>query len=209
MDNPEVIESMLMNGRLNTGRFAKFENAARAKYISCSMKINQREKAEYQQYIARQKAEEYRKWVTVQLDDRVSLDFPAQPKKEKDGSYAVWRYDMVPTASCIARVRDYTQEEINFTRDGRDSASMAARMEQLKTDILAEAEKSGDKLLSAKQGTIQGHTSIETVTDLGKYILYIKIILVGAKTYSLSFIGWKQQPQEAFRNQFLNSFKVK
>jgi hypothetical protein len=150
-------------------------------------------------------------WITVRLDDRVSVAFPAKPEEKEMSGNAVWVADSGPNARCMAMVLD-------FEKFGMDSATLAGEMgkdesfAQFKEGILGQIE--GATLISEKKTTTSGKMTFEYVIDMGKKDtaalnkMYNKNIFIGNKMYSFSFYEKDHLPQTAAREKFFNSFKL-
>lgn len=151
-------------------------------------------------------------WISVQLDERVNVSFPAKPEEKEMSGNAVWVADAGLNGRCMAMVLD-------FEKFGMDSAMLAGEMgkeesfAQFKEGILGQIE--GSTLISEKKTTTAGKMTFEYVIDMGKTDtaalnkMYNKNIFIGNKMYSLSFYEKNNNPQPAARNQFFNSFKLK
>jgi len=150
-------------------------------------------------------------WVSVKLDNRVSVHFPVKPEEKEMSGNDVWVADAGPNARCMAMVLD-------FEKFGMDSTMLAAEMgkeesfSQFKEGILGQIE--GSSLISEKKTTVAGKMCFEYVIDMGKTDtaalnkMYNKNVFIGNKMYSLSFYEKDAKPQVESRNKFFNSFKV-
>lgn len=151
-------------------------------------------------------------WVTVKLDEKVSLSFPAEPEKRDMQGNSVWVQDIDADARCMAMI-------VDFSKFGMDSAGLAAEMEKdasfadFRQGVLGQIENS--KLISEKKSKIKGKTCFEYVINMGKEndpaalnIMYSRNIFVGNKMYTLSFYEKNNKLREQDRNKFFNSFKL-
>ncbi|MET0392480.1 MAG: hypothetical protein ABW019_05035 [Chitinophagaceae bacterium] len=151
-------------------------------------------------------------WVTVQLDEKVSVSFPSAPQEKEMAGNQVWVQDIDKDARCMAMVLD-------FSKFGLDSAGLAEEMgkDQAFADfrggILGQIQ--GATLISEKKGKINGKIYFEYVINMGKNddkdalnIMYSRNIFVSNKMYTLSFYEKNNMPREKDRNKFYNSFKL-
>jgi len=151
-------------------------------------------------------------WVSVQLNNRVSVSFPTQPDEKEMSGNQVWVQDAGSDARCMVMMMD-------FNKFGMDSTMLSAEMqkeesfEQFQEGIIGQIE--GAKLISRKKTTTNGYLTFEYVIDMGKTdegalnIMYNKNVFVGAMMYSLSFYEKNKKPQAEVRNKFFNSLKIK
>lgn len=150
-------------------------------------------------------------WVTVKLDERVSVSFPSTPLTKEIGENNAWIQDIGKDARCMAMFMDFT----NF---GMDSAGVAAEMEKpeslanFRVGVLQEIANS--KLVSEKTIKVKGYTCFEYVIDMGKTdpealnMMYNRNIFIGSKMYTMNFFEKNNSSHEADRTKFFTSFKV-
>lgn len=150
-------------------------------------------------------------WVSLKLDNRVSVSFPSNPEERDSGGNPIWIADAGGDARCMALLVDYKKY-------GLDSAALTAEMEkesaleEFKVSMMREIE--GGKLISEKSTTTKGKLTFEFVVDMGKEdsnaynIMYSKTIFIGAKMYSLSFYEKSNKPQVELRKKFFSSFAI-
>jgi hypothetical protein len=151
-------------------------------------------------------------WLTVSLDEKVSVDFPSEPEKNEMSGNPVWVANPNADSRCMTMVLD-------FEKFGMDAEMVKAEMgkpesfEGFKTGILSQMK--GATIVEEKSTTIQGYTAFEFIVDMpakdtaGLGTMYNKNIFVGSKMYNLSFFEKKDKPQEENRNKFFNSLKIK
>lgn len=151
-------------------------------------------------------------WVTVKLDDRVTMSFPAQPEIKDMSGNPVWVQDIDKGARCMAMVLD-------FQKFGLDSAGLAAEMnreeamEEFKQGVMGQIP--GSTLISEKKGTIKGKTYFEYVINMGKTepealnIMYSRAIFVGSNMYTISFYEMTNKPRAEEREKYMSSFTLK
>lgn len=151
-------------------------------------------------------------WITVRLDERVTVSFPAKPEEKDMQGNAVWVQDVDQGARCMAMI-------VDFSKFGMDSAGLAAEMDKpesfdnFRQGVLGQI--AGSTLISEKKGTVNGKIYFEYVIDMGKRdqpdalnIMYSRNIFAGSKMYTLSFFEKTNLPREQERKQFLTSFKA-
>ena len=150
-------------------------------------------------------------WLTMSLDDKVSVDFPSKPKETEMSGNPVMIADVDKDSRCMSMVMD-------FKSLGMDSTQLAEEMKkpeslgQFKEGILGQIP--GSSLISEKRTTTMGYTSFEFVIDMGRNdtsvlnIMHNRNIFVGSKMYSLSFYEKTGKPQETNRKRFFNSLKI-
>ncbi|MET0634498.1 MAG: hypothetical protein ABWZ25_00640 [Chitinophagaceae bacterium] len=150
-------------------------------------------------------------WVTVKLDDRATVSFPAEPESRDLSGNIVRVKDVDKDARCMAMT-------VDFTQFGMDSAGLAKEMEneqsleQFREGALGQI--AGSTLISERRGITNGKTYFEYVINMGKTdpealnIMYSRNIFAGSKMYTLSFYEKDKRPREEDRNKFLNSFKL-
>jgi hypothetical protein len=150
-------------------------------------------------------------WITVKLDDRVTVEFPSAPEEKDMSGNQVWSGDINNDAKAMAMVMD-------FGKFGMDSAMLATEMEkdeafqQFKDGILGQIQ--GSTIMSEKRTKVNGRHVFEYVINMGKpdttlTIMHNRNYFVGAKMYTLSFYEKGSKPQPDVRNKFFNSLKVK
>jgi hypothetical protein len=150
-------------------------------------------------------------WVSLKLDNRVSVSFPSNPEERDSGGNPMWIADAGGNARCMALLVDYKKY-------GMDSAALTAEMEkesaleEFKVAMMSKIE--GGKLISENSTTTKGKLTFEFVVDMGKEdsnaynIMYSKTIFIGAKMYSLSFYEKNNKSQVELRKKFFNSFAL-
>lgn len=151
-------------------------------------------------------------WVKVDLDNRVSINFPSAPKQMDSGGNPMWVQDVDKNSRCMAVI-------IDFNNYGLDSISLAAEMEkeealeQFKTGMLGQIP--GATIISENITTTQGKKTFELLIDMGAKDtsqlnrMYSKSIIAGTKMYSLSFFEKENAPQKEMREKYFNSIKIK
>ena len=151
-------------------------------------------------------------WVTVSIDNRVSIDFPVKPEQKEMSGNPVWTSDANSNSRCMAMI-------IDFKNFGMDSAQVAAEMskpeayEDFKNGVLGQIE--GSSIISEKITTTSGYKTFEYIINMGKKdtsslnIMHNKNIFVGAKLYTMNFLEKNGKPQEQMRNQYFRSIKIK
>lgn len=150
-------------------------------------------------------------WVTTKLDDRASIDFPAQIESQDLGGNPMWLHQINNEARCMVMIMD-------FSKMGMDSATLADEMAkpesfaQFREGVVGEI--AGSSVLSEKNTSFNGHKAFEFLIDMGKDSsklnrMYNKNIFIGTKMYSISFFEKEGKPQAELRNKFFNSFKAK
>lgn len=151
-------------------------------------------------------------WITVKIDNRVTVSFPATPEEKEMSGNQVWVQDVDKDGRCMAMLLD-------FSKFGMDSATLASEMskdasfDDFRQGILGQIE--GSTLISEKKTKVQGKLCFEYVINMGKdgqadalNIMYSKNIFVGNKMYTLSFYEKNNKPREADRTRFFNSFRL-
>jgi len=150
-------------------------------------------------------------WVTVKLDDHVSIDFPSPPQNSSYQGNTVWVQDMDSVARCMALV-------VDLGKFGMDSAQMAIEMEkpenfeQFRESMMG--KMAGAKMISEKKTLTHGLTTYEFVVNMEKVNdgtmtrMFSRNIFYGTKMFSLSFYEKKAGPQEALKDKFINSFRL-
>lgn len=151
-------------------------------------------------------------WVTVSLDNRVSVDFPVQPEQGDQSGNPTWVASVNSNGRCMTMIVDFK----NF---GMDSAQLATEMtnpqfsEDFKGGVLGQLP--GASIISEKKNPTLGYKTLEYLIDMGKKdtsvfnIMYNKNIFVGSKMYTLTFFEKTGKPQDKARDQFFNSIKIK
>lgn len=148
-------------------------------------------------------------WITVKLDEQVSIHFPEQPKVKDSNGNPLWAADVDSTARCVAMI-------IDFEKMGLDSATLYAELnkegmfEQFRNGFMGKLE--GATLVSEKQSTAEGRYVFDFTVDLEKKLsgfnrLYNRNIFIGTKMYSLTFYEIKGKPRDAWRNKYFNSIR--
>jgi len=150
--------------------------------------------------------------VRVELDDRVSVEFPETPEEKTMNGNQVWVSDVGSDARCMVMVLD-------FAKFGMDSAAVADEMSReesfrtFKDGILGEME--GATLISEQKTTTLGYTTFAYHIDMGKTdtealnVMYNRNVFIGRKMYSLSFYEKPGKPNADKRNHFFKSFKAR
>lgn len=149
-------------------------------------------------------------WITVNFDERASIDFPAEPEKTGANGVPIWSsYGKDSSFKCIALCISYS----NF---GLDSARLAKELEgenfykNFKTSMLGQIQNA--KLLTEEVTKVKGRPAYKLTVDMGEKgpfsRMYCTNVFVGEKMYSCSFYENDRKPQEANRNKFFESFKV-
>jgi hypothetical protein len=151
-------------------------------------------------------------WVTVSIDERVSVDFPVKPAQSETSGNPIWTADANSDSRCMAMV-------IDFKNFGMDSVQLAAEMgnpefyEDFKKGVLGQIE--GSSIISEKITTTLGYKTFEYVINMGKKdtsslnIMYNRNVFAGAKLYAINFFEKTAKPQEQIRNQYFRSIKIK
>jgi hypothetical protein len=151
-------------------------------------------------------------WVTISIDEKVSMDFPVKPEQSEMSGNQVWMADQNSDSRCMAMV-------IDFKSFGMDSAQLAEEMakpgsyEDFKGGVLGQIE--GASLISEKNTTTLGYKTFEYVINMGKKdtsslnIMHNRNIFVGAKMYTMNFFEKNGKPQDQMRKQFFSSLKIK
>lgn len=150
-------------------------------------------------------------WITVKLDERAVVDFPAEPEKSDIEGNAQWIQDVDKDARCMAMI-------VDFKNLGMDSVQLAAEIvkEQSFIDFRQGVLKQmpGATLISEKKGTIAGKMYFEYLIKMNKsgqpdtFIVYNRNIFAGDKLYILSFYEKNNLPREPDRNKFFASFRL-
>lgn len=148
-------------------------------------------------------------WVTVNIDEKVSVNFPSQPEEKDMGGNPSLVAKMDNGNGCMSMV-------IDFSAFGMDSATLANEMskpesfDQFKQSFLAQIPTA--KLISEKNTKALGRTCYEFVVEMNegseKTTMYNKNIIEGSKMYSFNFYD-KNNNSEEDRNKFLNSIQIK
>jgi hypothetical protein len=153
----------------------------------------------------------YAEWVSFKLDDRATINFPAQPETKDVNGNNMWLKDVDENGRCMAMV-------VDFAKFGTDSAGLAAELqkegtyEMFKNSMLAQmpgATAISDKVTPYKGRP--GYQIIVNATSANSKLdrVYMQMVFAGTKMYALSFYEGSAKPQEANRNKFLNSLVVK
>ena len=152
-------------------------------------------------------------WVRVQIDERVSVEFPSEPaKKDLDGR-AMWLQDVNDATRCMIM-------PIDLEPFGLDSAYVASQYDTDK--FLQDLENGmvqkmpGCIVTDTKRITTNGYKGYEFFIEKEKpdesfVYKYIRIhcMFVGSKFYPLYFYEKENANAEADRNHFFDSFSVK
>jgi hypothetical protein len=150
-------------------------------------------------------------WISVALDERVAVDFPAQPELKDMSGNKVWVQDVDKDSRCMAMI-------VDFKSYGMDSAKLAEEMSKeqsfadFRQGVLGQI--AGATLISEKKSTINGKIYFEYVINMNKEgdafnIMYSRNIFAGTKMYTLSFYEKNNLPREQERNKFFTSFKMR
>lgn len=151
-------------------------------------------------------------WVTVAIDNKVSVDFPVKPVESESGGNPMWTADANSDARCMVL-------KIDFKNFGMDSAQVAAEMTKpefytdFKGGVLGQME--GATMVSEKITTFLGYKTFDYVINMNKKgdnslnIMHNKNVFVGDKLYSINFFEKNGKPQEQLRDQFFRSVKIK
>lgn len=151
-------------------------------------------------------------WVTIDLDNRFSINFPSKPDQKDLGGNPMWVQEIGTNARCMAIV-------IDFSNYGLDSAGLAAEMgrdeamDQFKTGILGQIP--GATVTAERITTTQGKKTFELEIDMGNKDttqlnkMHSKSIIAGTKMYTVSFYEKKNLPQTEMKEKFFNSIKVR
>jgi hypothetical protein len=151
-------------------------------------------------------------WVTVPIDEKVTMDFPAKPEQSEMSGNQVWMSDPNSDSRGMAMV-------IDFKNFGLDSAQLVAEMakpgayDDFKGGVLGQIE--GASLVSEKNTTTLGYKTFEFVINMGKQdtsslnIMHNRNIFVGAKMYTMNFFEKNGKPQDQMRNKYFGSLKIK
>lgn len=150
-------------------------------------------------------------WISVRIDNRVSVSFPLKPTEKEMSGNLVWTADASSDARCSVM-------RLDFTKFGYDSAKLMAEMEQegaigqFRVGLMGQFPNG--KLLSEKGTTTKGKLTFDYVLDMGKEngneltVMYTKNIFIGSNMYSLSFYEKRNRPQDELRKKFFNSFSL-
>lgn len=151
-------------------------------------------------------------WLTVTLDQDVSIEFFSEPKMQDFKGNQVWTNDIEDKARCIVSSTD-------LTKMGMDSATVANDMAKESSMVAMGkgmlSKMPGSKINSQQKTTISGQTSFEYLIYTDKDVtsgfdrLYCTVIFHKAKMYTLYFYESAKKPQQGIRNRFLKSFKIK
>jgi hypothetical protein len=150
-------------------------------------------------------------WITVKIDEKVSIDFPSAPDTMEANGTHIWSNMKEDGFKCMVVVLDFA----NF---GLDSAGLAAQMEgesffeDFKTSMLAQMK--GASLLTEEVTKVKGWPAYKMVIDLGATTdkiskAYCTNMFVGQRLYSLFFYENPAKPEEIKKNKFFDSFRVK
>ena len=151
-------------------------------------------------------------WITIELDEKVSVDFPLEPTQQDLSGNTMWVADINPDSRCMTMLMD-------FGKMGLDSAQMAKDIsrpeafDEFKDGMLGQMK--GSSLISEKTTTTLGYKTFELVVDMGKKdtsalnVMHTRAIFINAKMYALYFYEKNGKPQDDSRNRFFNSLKIK
>jgi hypothetical protein len=150
-------------------------------------------------------------WVTVSLDEKVSLAFPVKPEEvASDGSH-VWNATDEAGSKYLAVV-------VDFAAFGIDSATLAKQLQGtafykgFASSMLDKFE--GATIVSEEITKLSGWPAYKMEVQLpGKSGAATKLyglnVFIGTKVYSSSFYEAEGPPQQANRAKFFNSLTVK
>ena len=149
-------------------------------------------------------------WITVNFDERVSIDFPAEPAKTETNGIPIWSYDKDTAFKCLALVIDYS-------KFGLDSTALAKELggenfyKEFRTSMLGQIP--GATLLTDEVTKVKGWPAYKLSVDLGEKSsfdrMYCVNVFVGEKMYSYSFYENAGNLREAGKTKFFDSLRVK
>jgi hypothetical protein len=149
-------------------------------------------------------------WTTVNLDDRVSVQFPSTPTSSETRGNPMWIADIDTNSRCMALL-------VDLGKMGLDSATFTPMLEQ---DAFYEQFKTstinsiGDvKFVEERKFKIDGRYAYEFVLEketpdlkFNYKRVYIRSLFLGTRIYSLSF--FQKQPADDQRQKFFESVRV-
>lgn len=150
-------------------------------------------------------------WVTINFDDRVSVDFPAQPVIEDLNGNPYYENENAGEAKCIVMVTDFAKMGIDSATLSQ-SMSRTAALAEVRDGLLRDAK--GSTLITEKRIKVGNKIAFEYyintgVNKPGHYNrMYFRAIVFKDRFYSLYFYEDASKPKDEMRNRFFDSFKV-
>jgi hypothetical protein len=150
-------------------------------------------------------------WITVKLDNRTSIDFPAQPVVQDLNGTPYFENENAGEGKCIVMVTD-------FGKMGMDSATLSesmsrtAALAELRDGLLRDA--SGSTLLTEKRMKVGNNIAFEYHINTGANKpghynrMYYRAIVFKDRLYSLYFYEDAGKPKGEMRKRFFDSFKM-
>jgi hypothetical protein len=145
----------------------------------------------------------------IDVDDRVSVSFPQEPRQQTSGGNLMW--------SCGDTGTIYIAMAVDFQKLGFDSAAMAT---QFRLDDFYVGYRDGNlsklpkgEVVDEIASTYKGHPVRDYVFKMTagdqRMTYYSKNLFIGTKVYSLSFIELKGPQPAANRDAFFRSLQLK
>ena len=150
-------------------------------------------------------------WVTVKIDDRTSVEFPAQPVVEDLNGAPYYENENTGEEKCIVMVTDFGKMGVDSATLSQ-SMSRTAALGELRDGLLRDAK--GSTLLSEKRLHVDGKLAFEYyintgVNKPGNYNrMYYRAIVFKDRLYSLYFYEDAGKPRQEMRKRFFDSFKT-
>jgi len=150
-------------------------------------------------------------WVTVKLDDHVSVVFPAQPVQQESAGNPLWM--AVPDTNAL-----FMSMVVDMEKLGVDSATLAPLLDQLEfyeqyregaAGKFGETKLVYDTMYKKNGYHVNEFKLRKESTDLSfpYWNITIRSIFIGAKVYAFSYLE-KNDRQEGMQ-RFFNSVQVK
>jgi hypothetical protein len=149
-------------------------------------------------------------WISVKLDDRVTMNFPSEPEKKDMGGNEVWVAQKDGKPQCMAMILDFSQF-------GLDSAGLEAEIAKEETFVQFRdgvlGQMPGSQLVSERKMTVKGKACFEYLIDMNKDDksqgrMYNRNIFAGNKMYSISYF-MREGDDDALRERFFGSFQIR
>lgn len=152
-------------------------------------------------------------WLRVQIDEKVSVEFPSEPQKKELQGRTMWLQDVNDQSRCMIM-------PIDLGPFGLDSTYIATHYDEAEFLTSLESgmvnEMPGCKIIDRKRITSNGFNGFEFIIEKEKpdesfVFKYIRIhfLFVGSMAYPLYFYEKENANAEADRNRFFDSFSVK
>jgi hypothetical protein len=149
-------------------------------------------------------------WVSVKIDERVSIDFPSSPMQSEVSGNQTWIIDLDSNSRCMAMI-------VDLGKMGLDSASFTPLLDQ---DDFYEQYKTSTinsigsiNFVEGKRLRVLGRPAYDMVLEkeapdlkFNYKRVYIRSVFLGMKLYAFSF--FQKKPADDQRQKFFESLRI-